>query len=116
MFMVNCCAAALAPSLSVRTALHVLLPKALGAGVNVSTPPELSRGTALNNAVSVHVTVKLTVWLVSPGPAVMFVAHVLLLAPVFSATLMLLGPGVNVGASFSATSSNGESRDTARFR
>jgi hypothetical protein len=80
----------------------VLLPKALGAGVKVSTPAGLICGAALNNAVLLHVTVKLTVWFTSPGPAVMSVAQVLLLAAVFSATLMLLGPGVKAGASFSA--------------
>jgi hypothetical protein len=59
-------------------ALHVLLPKATTAGVNMSTPAGVSCGAALNSAVLLHTTVHVTAWPVSPGPAVMLLAQALL--------------------------------------
>jgi hypothetical protein len=107
--IVNLCVGALAPSLSVNVALQMLLPKAPGIGVNVSTPVELSSGCALNSAAFVQTRENSTVWLASPGPAVMLVAQALLETPVLSGTETLLGPAVNDGGSSTAT-------ETARHR
>jgi hypothetical protein len=70
--------AELAPSLSVRVALHTLLPKAFTAGVKLSSPAGLSCGAALNSAVLLQPRLKVTGWSVSPGPAEMLLAQVLL--------------------------------------
>jgi hypothetical protein len=82
--------------------LHTLLPEAATVGVKESTPAGLSCGAALNSALLLHTTAKLTVWPASPGPAEMLLAQALLNAPELSATVMLLSPLVKEGASFTA--------------
>jgi hypothetical protein len=73
--MVNVRSGELAPSLSVRVALHTLLPNACAAGVKLSTPAGLSCGAALNSAVLEQTRLKVTDWLDSPGPAEMLEAQ-----------------------------------------
>src|SRR5829696_10070882 len=86
--MVNSCVALVSfpplavPPLSWANTVTVAVPKALGAGVKVSVPPEEIAGWTENRALLLLVTWKVTVWPASSaGPGEMLVAHVASYAP-----------------------------------
>jgi hypothetical protein len=90
--------------------VHWLLPNALAAGVKVSTPAASTAGAFANSFVAAasHSTLKVTAWLLSPGPAEMLVAQAALYAPESSAMLMLLAVTLKLGGWF--TANNGSTR------
>ncbi len=87
--MVNWCVSLVSfpPPLSWAVTETVAEPKALGAGVKVSVPPEEIAGWTENSASLLLLTWKLTVWPASLGPAEMAVAHAALYAPESSFTV-----------------------------
>jgi hypothetical protein len=96
---------------SASVTVQLTLPNILAAGVKLMRPVKSIAGAISNKVVvaALQLTVKPS-GSDSPGPEVMLLAQAALYAPESSATVMVAGPAVKEGASFTAANHGSHTR------